>query len=316
MDAGNHWVLAIRLHKRGARAAREATRPRSGRRRLASRLSRPHTSVYLYIHSLPRNWLLPIERKTSKVRMSGARGTSEVNCKRGQGQFLGSHPCCTRPHTFTDPHMHGSVDPYSWTAMHPYLPTHYLPTYIFIYIHTSMQTCNLHVTRNTHIQCVVHMPYAHGYAYIMHMHMHMHCLCICTGTCCMHMHTHVHTCWIHTLAHLWPYDMIIYVDIGYEHIKVSPLFAIHAFGVFTSNRLALSFQPRLASAYPLSQDSSKGGAVETGCSDLYALMHYFVIWYSPNPLHPPPTAPPCNEYPLRADSDSSPWHRSSSSGLT
>ena len=41
-------------------------------------------------------------------------------------------------------------------------------------------------------------------------------------------------------------------------------------------------------------DSSKGGAVETGCSDLYGVINY------PHPLHPPPTAAPCNEYPVHA----------------
>ena len=44
------------------------------------------------------------------------------------------------------------------------------------------------------------------------------------------------------------------------------------------------------------QDSSKGGAVETGCSDLYDVIYWLIICY-PHPLHPPPTAPPCNEYP-------------------
>ena len=53
----------------------------------------------------------------------------------------------------------------------------------------------------------------------------------------------------------------------------------------------------------ISQDSSKGGAVETGCSDLYGVIYYFTIQYYPNPLHPPPTAPPCNEYPRGFDSN-------------
>ena len=43
--------------------------------------------------------------------------------------------------------------------------------------------------------------------------------------------------------------------------------------------------------------SAKGGAVETGCSDLYGVIYYFIIYYYPHPLHTPPTAPPCNEYP-------------------
>ena len=46
------------------------------------------------------------------------------------------------------------------------------------------------------------------------------------------------------------------------------------------------------------QDSSKGGAVETGCSYLYGVMYYFTISYYPNPLHPPLTAPPFDEHPV------------------
>ena len=34
------------------------------------------------------------------------------------------------------------------------------------------------------------------------------------------------------------------------------------------------------------QDSSKGGAVEAGCSDLYDVMYYFIVGYYPHPLHP------------------------------
>ena len=44
--------------------------------------------------------------------------------------------------------------------------------------------------------------------------------------------------------------------------------------------------------------SAKGGAVETGCSGLHYIVGCFVIWYCPHPLHPLPTAPPCNEYPV------------------
>ena len=36
----------------------------------------------------------------------------------------------------------------------------------------------------------------------------------------------------------------------------------------------------------------RGGAVETGCSDLHGVVYYFTIRYDPNLLHPPPTAPP------------------------
>ena len=39
--------------------------------------------------------------------------------------------------------------------------------------------------------------------------------------------------------------------------------------------------------------SAKGGAVETGCSDLYGVTYYFIMQCYPNRLHPPPTAPPC-----------------------
>ena len=39
--------------------------------------------------------------------------------------------------------------------------------------------------------------------------------------------------------------------------------------------------------------SAKGGAVERGCSDLYGVIHDVTTQYYPNPLHPPPTAPPC-----------------------
>ena len=45
------------------------------------------------------------------------------------------------------------------------------------------------------------------------------------------------------------------------------------------------------------QDSSKGGAVETGCSGLHSIIGCFFMYYYLHPLHPPPTAPPCNEYP-------------------
>ena len=47
--------------------------------------------------------------------------------------------------------------------------------------------------------------------------------------------------------------------------------------------------------------SAKGGAVETGCSELYGVIYDFTIWYYPNPLHPPPTAPPSAEYPNIAE---------------
>ena len=53
----------------------------------------------------------------------------------------------------------------------------------------------------------------------------------------------------------------------------------------------------------ISQDSSKGGAVETGCSDVYDVIYKFILYYYPNPLHPAPTAPPCNEYPIRSGND-------------
>ena len=45
------------------------------------------------------------------------------------------------------------------------------------------------------------------------------------------------------------------------------------------------------------QDSSQGGALETGCSELYDVLYCFIMQYYPHPLNPPPTAPPCNEYP-------------------
>ena len=46
-----------------------------------------------------------------------------------------------------------------------------------------------------------------------------------------------------------------------------------------------------------SQDSSKGGAVETGCSGLHSITGCCTIWYYPHPLHPPPTVPPFDEHP-------------------
>ena len=45
------------------------------------------------------------------------------------------------------------------------------------------------------------------------------------------------------------------------------------------------------------QDSSKGGAVETGCSGLHYIIGCFIIQYYSHPLHSPPTAPPFDEYP-------------------
>ena len=44
------------------------------------------------------------------------------------------------------------------------------------------------------------------------------------------------------------------------------------------------------------QDSSKEGAVETGCSGSHSIVGCFTIQYYPHPLHPPPTAPPFDEY--------------------
>ena len=44
------------------------------------------------------------------------------------------------------------------------------------------------------------------------------------------------------------------------------------------------------------QDSSKGGAVETGFGGSHYVIGCFIIWYYPRPLHPPPTAPPFAEY--------------------
>ena len=41
----------------------------------------------------------------------------------------------------------------------------------------------------------------------------------------------------------------------------------------------------------------RGGAVETGCSCLHHIIGCVTIEYYPHPLRPPPTAPPCNEYP-------------------
>ena len=41
----------------------------------------------------------------------------------------------------------------------------------------------------------------------------------------------------------------------------------------------------------------RGGAVETGCSGSHYITGCFVIYYYPHPLHPPPTAPPFDEYP-------------------
>ena len=46
------------------------------------------------------------------------------------------------------------------------------------------------------------------------------------------------------------------------------------------------------------QDSSKGGAVETGCSGLHYIIGRFDVHYYPQPLHPVPTAPPAAEYPI------------------
>ena len=40
------------------------------------------------------------------------------------------------------------------------------------------------------------------------------------------------------------------------------------------------------------QDSAKGGAVETGCSGLHCIIGCSTIKCYPHPLHPPPIAPP------------------------
>ena len=44
--------------------------------------------------------------------------------------------------------------------------------------------------------------------------------------------------------------------------------------------------------------SSKGGAVETGCGGLHYIIGCFTTKRYPHPLHPPPTAPPFDEYPI------------------
>ena len=46
------------------------------------------------------------------------------------------------------------------------------------------------------------------------------------------------------------------------------------------------------------QDSSKGGAVETGCSGLHYIIGCVTIQYYPHPLNPLSTAPPFEEYPV------------------
>ena len=43
--------------------------------------------------------------------------------------------------------------------------------------------------------------------------------------------------------------------------------------------------------------SVKEDAVETGCCALHYIIGCVAIQYYPHPLHPPPTAPPCDEYP-------------------
>ena len=42
----------------------------------------------------------------------------------------------------------------------------------------------------------------------------------------------------------------------------------------------------------------RGGAVETGCSGSHHVIGCFTIWYCRHPLHPPPTAPPFDEFPI------------------
>ena len=62
---------------------------------------------------------------------------------------------------------------------------------------------------------------------------------------------------------------------------------------------SLHVPPSLRARLPvLDQDSSKGGAVETGCSGLHYIIGCFIIYFYPHPLHTPPTAPPFDEYPL------------------
>ena len=48
--------------------------------------------------------------------------------------------------------------------------------------------------------------------------------------------------------------------------------------------------------------SAKGGAVETGCRDLYDVIHYFHYIILPQCTAPPSHCTPCNEYPFAGES--------------
>ena len=45
--------------------------------------------------------------------------------------------------------------------------------------------------------------------------------------------------------------------------------------------------------------SAKGGAVETGCSDLYDVIYQFAIYTTPIHCTPHPLHPPSAEYPIK-----------------
>ena len=67
------------------------------------------------------------------------------------------------------------------------------------------------------------------------------------------------------------------------------------------------FSPTVRSAHAKNQDSSKGGTVETGCSGLHYIIVIgcFIVQYCLHPLHPPPTAPPFDEYPKKDTKETS-----------
>ena len=106
--------------------------------------------------------------------------------------------------------------------------------------------------------------------------------------------------YIHMYTSLY---MCIYIYIYIYYFYDFTALVVEQFHLPQNTRTFIDFM--LPSAYflklsPFALHSAKGGTVETGCSGLQAMIGCFTISYYPNPLHPPPTAPPFDEYPARS----------------
>ena len=96
-----------------------------------------------------------------------------------------------------------------------------------------------------------------------------------------------------TLYYARIYQNVAQSDILYDLLQSSTIYCEPAF----SEHCCFHSGVRRARERAKAVDSRfiKGGAVETGCSDLYDIICQFTIQYYPHPLHPPPTTPPFAE---------------------